>query len=86
MIEKCYPGSCTRHRGYFPVEVPKASDFHRPTPSSVKLKVFISELPMSLFTCIPYFIMIFKIDYDEENYYFTFMCRLSRIPVRLQIL
>jgi hypothetical protein len=48
------PASCTRHSGYFPVEVQKACGFDHPNPSSARLKVFTSDLPIPLFTCIPY--------------------------------
>jgi hypothetical protein len=68
--------SCTRHSGYFPVEVQKACGFDHPNPSSARLKVFTSDLPIPHFTCVPYNIVNFNIDYDDDNYYYDTILRV----------
>jgi hypothetical protein len=76
------PASCTKHRGYFPVEFEKACGFDHPNPSSARLKVFTSEIPIPVFICIPYYIVTFNIDYDDGNYYYDNILRVGNIHAR----
>jgi hypothetical protein len=58
------------YRRAFPGEWQKAYGLDYPTPSSAWLRMGTSVPQIPLITCIPYYGMMFNIDYDDDSYYY----------------
>jgi hypothetical protein len=67
---------CTRHRVSFPVEWQKAYGLDHPTPWNAKLKIVTSVTAISLSHRIPYYSMIFNIEYEDDIYYYDTILRV----------
>ena len=74
---------CTRHRGSFPGEWQKAYCLDHPTPSNAKLRIVtsvtaivtsVTAIPLS--DRIPYYSMIFNIEYEDDIYYYDTILRV----------
>jgi len=68
-INGALSASCMGYRRAFPGEWQKAYDLDYPTPSSAWLRKGRSVPPIHLITSVPYYRMMFDIDYDEDSYY-----------------
>jgi hypothetical protein len=63
-----HTASCARHRGSVPGEFQAYCLDHK-TPTSSRLRMVTSATPITLIACIPFYSMIFNIDFDYDNYY-----------------